>query len=145
MRAAQMTCPQFSISFQMRVTTADGAVGIPPVLVSLLAPVIATYADFNGLQGVVTLVGRSVYYVSIAFPSTIETLKYPVACADSTTMLVDVRAMSDGAAVFTTAFAAYLLPDGALYTDVYDAITAFMGAAPLLLTFTTPALTLYAA
>jgi hypothetical protein len=141
-----MACPQFSISFQMRVTMPDGATGIPPVLVSLLAPVIAPYADFNGLQGVVTIVGRSVYYVSIDFPSTITTLKYPVACADSTTMLVDVRAMSDGAAVFTTAFAAYLAAyDGALYVDVNNAIDAFMGVEPATLVFTAPSLTLYGA
>ena len=116
---------------------------LPPVLQSMLAPIIAGYAVCNGLPGAVTVAGKSVCYISIAYPSLVEGLKYPPACADPTLAPIDVTWMSDGASVFTAVFAAQLLVGAPLYLEVFAAIEAFMGVAPSVLTFTAPVLKVY--
>ena len=136
-------CVQFNISFTMTVETNDGGDALPPVLYSMLPPIVAPYAIYNGLQGVVTVSGKSVAYFSIDYPANVEALKYPIACGDPTLAAVDVTYMSDGASVFMSQFATQLLSGDTLYNDINDAITSFLGTPLLSLSFGAPKLTVY--
>jgi hypothetical protein len=137
------TCVQFNISFTMTVETADGGNALPPVLYSFLPPIVTPYAVYNGLQGVVTVSGRSTAYFSMDYPANVEAQKYPDACGDPTLAAVDVTYMSDGASVFMSQFATQLLPDAPLYNDINDAITLFLGAPLVSLAFGAPKLKVY--
>lgn len=127
----------------MALETAEGGSALPPVLLSMLPPIATPYANFNGLQGVVSVSGNAPAYFSVDFPATVDALKYPVACGDPTVAAVDVTYMSDGASVFASQFGTYLLPAADLYDALNSAINSFMGAPVQVLSFTVPRLTIY--